>query len=70
MTKAEAIKAFENGKQIRLTRGLWNFPQRDGKMAKSIEEIEKFYSWACAVDVRESEYGIIDLRGASSCDMF
>ena len=70
MTEAEAIKAFEDGKQIRLTRGIWNYPQRDGVFVKSFEEIEKFYSWACAVDVQEGENGIIDLRGASSCDMF
>ena len=55
---------------MRLTSGIWNYPQRDGKIAKSIEEIEKFYSWACVVDVIVNENGIIDLKGASYCDMF
>lgn len=70
MTKQEVIKAFLNGKKVRKTSGIWNYPQRDGVFVKSVEEIEKFYSLACKVDVSENENGIIDLRGASYCDMF
>lgn len=70
ITKAEAIEAFEKGEKIRLTSGIWNNPERDGRIAKSVEEIEKFYSWACKVDTITNENGIIDLRGASCCDMF
>lgn len=70
MTKVEVIEAFKKGEKIRLTSGIWNYPQRDGKFAKSVEEIEKFYNWACKVDVIGNENGIIDLRGASYCDMF
>ena len=68
MTKQEVIEAFKKGAKVRLTSGIWNYPQRDGKIAKSIEEIEKFYS--CVVDVIVNENGIIDLKGASYCDMF
>ena len=70
MTKTEVIEKFEKGKKIRLTSGIWNNPERDGRIAKSVEEIEKFYSWACKVDERTNENGIIDLIGASCCDMF
>ena len=70
MAKQEVIEAFKKGAKVRLTSGIWNYPQRDGKIAKSIEEIEKFYSWACVVDVIVNENGIIDLKGASYCDMF
>ena len=70
MTKQEVIKAFLNGKKVRTTSGIWNYPQRNGVFVKSVEEIEKFYSWACKVDARENEHGTIDLRGASYCDMF
>lgn len=70
MTKAEVIELFKKGEKIRLTSGIWNYPQRDGVFVKSVEEIEKFYSWACKVDVSENENGIIDLIGASYCDMF
>ena len=70
MTKQEVIKAFLNGKKVRKTSGIWNYPQRDGVFVKSVEEIEKFYSWACKVDVSENENNIIDLKGASYCDMF
>lgn len=70
MTKQEVIKAFLHGKKVRKTSGIWNYPQRDGVFVKSVEEIEKFYSWACKVDVSENENGIIDLIGASYCDMF
>ena len=70
MTKEETIQAFEKGENIRLTSGIWNNPERDGRIAKSVEEIEKFYSWACKVDARTNESGIIDLIGASCCDMF
>lgn len=70
MTKQEVIKAFLNGKKVRKTSGIWNYPQRDGVFVKSVEEIEKFYSWASVVDIIGNENGIIDLRGASYCDMF
>ena len=70
MTKQEVIEAFNQGRTIRITSGIWNSPQRDGKLAKSVEEIEKFYSWACVLDVIVNENGIIDLKGASYCDMF
>lgn len=70
MAKQEVIKAFLKGKRVRITSGIWNVPKRDGVIAKSVEEIEKFYSWAQAVEVRENESGIIDLIGASYCDMF
>ena len=60
MTKQEVIEAFNQGRTIRLTSGIWNYLQRYGKIAKSVEEIEKFYSWACAVDVTVNEDGIID----------
>ena len=40
MTKQEVIEAFKKGAKVRLTSGIWNYPQRDGKIAKSIEEIE------------------------------
>lgn len=70
MSKQEVIEAFNQGRTIRITSGIWNSPQRDGRLAKSVEEIEKFYSWACKVDVSENENGIIDLKGASYCDMF
>ena len=68
MTKQEVIEAFNQGRTIRITSGIWNSPQRDGKLAKSVEEIEKFYSWASVVDIIENN--IIDLKGASYCDMF
>lgn len=70
MTKQEVIEAFKKGAKVRLTSGIWNYTQRDGKITKSIEEIEKFYSGACVVDVIVNENGIIDLKGASYCDMF
>ena len=70
MTKSEVIEKFEKGKKIRLTSGIWNNPERDGRIAKSVEEIEKFYSWACAVDTSTNKDGIVDLIGASYCDMF
>lgn len=70
MTKQEVIGAFKKGEKVRLTSGIWNYPERDGKFAKNIEEIEKFYSWASVVDVIGNKNGIIDLRGASYCDMF
>ena len=70
MRKQEVIEAFNQGRTIRLTSGIWNYSQRDRKIAKSVEEIEKFYSWACAVDVTVNKDGIIDLIGASYCDMF
>lgn len=70
MTKEEVIQLFNEGKTIRLTSGIWNYPERDGKIAKSVEEIERFYSWAYKVDAKNGANGIIDLRGASSCDMF
>ena len=70
MAKAEAIEAFEKGEKIRLTSGIWNNPERAGRIAKSVEEIERFYSWACKVDARTNENGVIDLIGASCCDMF
>lgn len=70
MTKAEVIEAFKKGEKIRLTSGIWNYPQRDGKFAKSVEEIEEFYDWACAVDVGKKVNGVIDLIGVSYCDMF
>ena len=70
MTKVEVIEAFKKGEKIRLTRGLWNNPQCDGKFAKSIEEIEEFYDWACAVDMGVKVDGIIEVMGASYCDMF
>ena len=68
MTKQEVIEAFNQGRTIRITSGIWNYPQRDGRLVKSVEEIEKFYSWASAVDIIENN--IIDLKGASYCDMF
>ena len=43
MTKQEVIEAFNQGRTIRITSGIWNSPQRDGRLAKSVEEIEKFY---------------------------
>lgn len=70
MTKQEVIEAFKKGDTVRFTRGIWNIPQKDGKIAKSVEEIEKFYSWACAVDTSRNKDEIIDLIGASYCDMF
>ena len=70
MTKQEVIEAFNQGRTIRITSGIWNSPQRDGKLVKSVEEIEKFYSWASVVDIIENENNIIDLKGASYCDMF
>lgn len=70
MTKSEAIKLFNEGKAIRLTKGNWNYPERDGKIAKSVEEIERFYSWASAVTVLKNNDNIVDLRGASHCDMY
>lgn len=70
MNEAEVIKAFENGAKVRKTSGIWNYPERDGVFVKSVEEIERFYDWACKVDAKENESGIIDLIGASSCDMF
>ena len=70
MTKQEVIEAFNQGRTICITSGIWNSPQRDGKLAKSVGEIEKFYSWASVVDIIENENNIIDLKGASSCDMF
>ena len=70
MTKQEVINAFTKGKRVRITSGIWNVPKRDGVIAKSVEGIEKVYSWAQAVEVKEDESGIIDLIGASYCDMF
>lgn len=70
MAKQEVIKAFLNGEKVRITSGIWNVPKRDGVIAKSVEEIEKVYSWAQVVEVREDESGIIDLIWESYCDMF
>lgn len=70
MTKQEVIEAFNQGRTIRITSGIWNYPKRDGRLAKSVEEIEKFYSWASVVDIIGNENNIIDLKGASYCDMF
>ena len=36
MTKSEVIEKFEKGKKIRLTSGIWNNPERDGRIAKSV----------------------------------
>lgn len=70
MKKEEAIELFNRGEKIRFTSGIWNNPKKDGKFAKSVEEIKEFYEWACKVDKKEIESGIIDLVGASYCDMF
>lgn len=70
MTKLEAITLFNEGKTIRLTGGIWNNPKKDGKIAKSVDEIEDFFSWAYVVDLKNIEKDIIDLQGASCCDMF
>lgn len=70
MMKEEIINQFNRGTKVRLTSGIWNVPKRDGKFAQSVEDIEKFYSWANAVDVRVDDIGIIDLIGATHCDMY
>lgn len=70
MTENEVINRFNDGEKVRLTRGVWKFPKRDGKFAQSVEEIEKFYDSMCVVDNCISEGGIIDLFGATFCDMF
>lgn len=70
MTKAEVIELFKKGEKIRLTRGLWNNPHYVGKFTKSVEEIEEFYDWAYAVGVGKKVNGVIDLIGASYCDLF
>lgn len=68
--KDKAIKFFLDGGKVRLTGGIWNSPKKDCRFAKSVEEIEKFYSSYCKIDEEEIENGILDLHGASYCDMF
>lgn len=68
--KEQAIEIFKNGGKVRLTGGIWNSPKKDGKFAKSVEEIEKFFAHYCAVDEKKIEDGVLDLHGASYCDMF
>lgn len=63
MKKEEAIELFNRGEKIRLTSGIWNYPKKDGKFAKSVEEIKDFYEWAYKVDKKGIESGIIDLIG-------
>lgn len=72
LSKEEIIQAFKEGKKIRLTCGIWNEPNKHGKRAISVEDIERFYSWAYLVDVYNGFNEIIDydLVGASGGDMF
>lgn len=68
--KDKAIRRFLDGGKVRLTCGIWNNPTKDGRFAKSVEDIESFFSWANKVDEKQIEDGILDLVGASYCDMF
>lgn len=70
MTKQEAVKAFKEGKTVRLTCGVWNNPLKHGRFAQSVDDIERFYDWAYKVDVRNIADNIIDLVGASGGDMW
>lgn len=66
LTKQEVIDAFVfEGKKVRRTYGLYNYPARDGVFSKSIDEIERFYMWANIVDVKING-DIIDLIGTQN----
>ena len=66
MDKTEVIKALENGEIIRLTSGIWNNPEKSGIIAKSIEQINSYYK----ITAQENKDGIIDVQGATYCDMY
>jgi len=72
MTKQQIFNAFNEGKVIRKTSGVWNTPNKDGVIVTSIDQLEKFYDWAYLVAVYESDANGIDydLIGASGGDMF
>lgn len=72
MSEQDVINALKNGKVIRTTSGIWNNPNKSGVIVKSVEQLERFYSWAYKVDVFESDNPNIDydLVGASGGDMF
>lgn len=72
LTKKEIIEEFNQGKVIRKTCGVWNTPEKDGTIVKSVEQIESFYRWAYLVDVyKGTSVGVdYDLVGASGGDMF
>lgn len=72
LTKKEIIEEFNNGKVIRKTCGVWNNPEKDGTIVKSVEQIERLYNWAYLVEVyKGTSAGVdYDLVGASGGDMF
>ncbi len=71
MSKQDIINAFNEGKVIRKTSGIWNNPSKSGVIVTSVEQLEKFYDWAYCVDVYNGTNGIdYDLVGASGGDMF
>ena len=70
MDKTEVIKALENGEIIRLTSGIWNNPEKSGIIAKSIEQINRFYNSYYKITAQENKDGIIDVQGATYCDMY
>ena len=72
MSKQDIINAFNEGKVIRKTSGIWNNPSKSGVIVESVKQLESFYSWAYKVDVYNSTDPNIDydLVGASGGDMF
>lgn len=72
LSKADLINALVEGKVIRKTCGVWNSPNKSGRICETPEDIINFYNWAYLVDVYESTAPGIDyeLIGASGGDMF
>lgn len=71
LTRNELINEFEKGKTIRVTCGIWNSPNKSGRIVASVKELDSFYSWASLVDVYQGTNGVdYELIGASHCDMF
>lgn len=72
ISEQDIIKAFNEGKVIRKTSGIWNNPSKSGVIVESVKQLESFYNWAYKVDVYKGlNEGIdYDLVGASCGDMF
>ena len=72
LSKQDIFNAFNEGKVIRKTSGVWNSPNKDGVIVTSIDQLQRFYDWAYLVAVYKSNAEGIDydLIGASGGDMF
>ena len=72
LSKADIMSALVEGKVIRKTCGIWNDPDKSGRICETPEDLINFYSWAYLVEVYTSDTPGIDydLIGASGGDMF